>query len=205
MVGKAEDYIGCRIDLSQWHGADKDLKVLRAFLRMRKYDFLWLKMPPGTTDSTLAYLDDLAKLDELILSSTRITDQGLSHLKNLRHLRTVDFSHTAISAAGIASLLPRRPYFEATVSGGHVWVEGMFCWGHVWRDQIKLEGPSVDDATLGQFASVMDLFNIELLKTNVTDAGLDVLRGQDHLEGCRSMERQSPMRACDKSSKGIPD
>ena len=181
--GKSDDYIDCKIDLSQWHGSDKDLKILRAFICMRKYDFLWLKMPPGTTDSTLVYLDDLAKLDELILSSTRITDRGLSHLKNLRHLRRVDFSHTAVSAAGIASLLPRRPYFEATVSGGHVDFEVTVCWGHVVRDQIKLEGPGVDDAALGKFASLMDSFSIELLKTNVTDAGLR------ELEGMRALSR----------------
>ncbi len=192
---KKSGFLIDQIDLSQWRGTDQDLEILSAFLLLQKgNDRFSLTMPPTATDSSLGYLEELTNLEHLGLSKTSITDNGLNHLRNLTELKTIDLSHTAISDVGL-DRITMHELWRIDLSGANVTRPGIARWlqrhpevgvtisgGSVSRNAIRLEGPGIGDASLGEFSNALDRSCIELLKTNVTDAGLDVLRRQFHLE-----------------------
>ena len=66
------------------------------------------------TDAGLEHLKDLPELQTLDLSGTEVSDVGLEHLKGLRHLRTLDLSSTRVKGpldlpTGVARSVDRGP------------------------------------------------------------------------------------------------
>jgi hypothetical protein len=61
------------------------------------------------TDEGLAHLKGLTNLLELGLSGTQVSDKGLAHLKGLSNLRWLDLDKTKVTAAGMAELKEALP------------------------------------------------------------------------------------------------
>ncbi len=89
--------------------SDKDLKTLapqlKSLAKLRE-----LKLA-GTaiTDSGVASLKDLSGLESLTLDRTKITDQGLSELKGLASLKSLSIVQTNVTAQGLAALKKAMP------------------------------------------------------------------------------------------------
>src|SRR6185295_8592681 len=67
---------------------------------------------PQVSDSDLAQLAGLAKLETVNLDGTGVTGEGLSHLKSGRALRTVDLGGLQVSDESVASLKSALPGVE---------------------------------------------------------------------------------------------
>ena len=62
------------------------------------------------TDATLVHLQQLAQLQWLNLSDTRVTDVGLDRLKGLAKLGTLDLTHTGVTERGVRKFEQTLPY-----------------------------------------------------------------------------------------------
>ena len=78
--------------------------------------------PDTATDTELAKLKALAGLPGLeaidLSGCTQVTDAGLMHLANLRHLKGVGLSDTRVTDSGVTLLLTRFPELEAVGLSG---------------------------------------------------------------------------------------
>jgi hypothetical protein len=75
-------------------------------------------------DGILEHIEHLTGLDELYISDTRISDQGLARLRPLASLRRMSIYHTAISDKGIFNLVVIPGLKWLTCSGTAATEEG---------------------------------------------------------------------------------
>jgi formylglycine-generating enzyme required for sulfatase activity len=144
-------------------------------------------------DEDLRSLADLKHLQTLILGDTRISDQGLTHLRGLSNLEMLDLGTTEITDAGLVHLkgltnLRRLELFRTTIGdAGLADLSGL-----TELRVLGLEGTRVGDAGLAHLKGMTRLYALNLGGTNVTDAGLEHLRGLSlrelHIHGTRATE-----------------
>jgi hypothetical protein len=97
-------------------------------------DFSSSPVKPG--DDDLALLSDLARLDDLGLAGSPITDAGLVHLERLKFLHDLDLSHTAVSDAGLEHLEKLRSLRRVVLRHSRVTSAGV--------ERLKRALPSVE-------------------------------------------------------------
>ena len=105
------------------------------------------------TDEQLAPIADLAEVAFLNLRDTRITDEGLKHLRMLRKLRSLHLERTAVTDKGIAQLAELANL-----------------------EYLNLYGTKVGDRGLRHLAKLKKLRSLYLWQTEVTDDGVAQLR-----------------------------
>ncbi len=110
-------------------------------------------------DQGLTHIRELKELVSLELDSTQITDAGLVHLTGLANLKVLDLSETQISGSGF----------------GHLQ-------GLTRLKVISLRNTPVTDAGLAPLKELKNLEVLELAHTRVTDAGLVHLKGLTRLK-----------------------
>ena len=93
----------CGIDLSSTAATDNDLAELQAMGALSQAGYLVLT---GTrvSDEGLQSLRGMSRLGRLDLGRTRITDSGLKHLDGMPGLRSLYLSETEITDAGLEHL-----------------------------------------------------------------------------------------------------
>ncbi len=130
----------------------------------------------GIDDSALTKLHELAALESLILSGTKITDAGLAHLAGCKALRSLTLSNTGITPAGIAGLarLPAlRQLYLARTSLGR---EGLKAATNLpTLTHLSLQGVLLADDDLVLLKRLPNLQWLDLSSTPLTDAA------QEHL------------------------
>jgi hypothetical protein len=99
-----------RVDLRYYEVSDDEVakfaKALRAFPRLTTLEFKSTKI----TDAGLAHLKDLPQLRVLSLENAAVTDAGLAPLKDLTYLEALNVKGTKVTDAGVQELqriLPR--------------------------------------------------------------------------------------------------
>ena len=118
-----------------------------------KLTFLDLDYNVATTDASLAHMaQHLSSVTDLGLHGTSITDDGLVHLGQLKHLKSLNLTATKINGAGLAHL--------AALDSLHY---------------LILNATSIKDESLKHLANLPSLENLELLKTGISDAGVEYL------------------------------
>ena len=65
----------------------------------------------------MQYCKRLARLEELFLGDTAVSDVGLGHLKGLTQLKLVHLSGTKVTAAGMKDLRKALPKADVTCDG----------------------------------------------------------------------------------------
>jgi hypothetical protein len=110
------------------------------------------------TNDSLAHFAGLDSLVMLDISRTKISDEGLAHLKSCRKL-TVLILPIEVSDAGLATLKPLRHLRELNLDQTHITDKGL--------------------AMVSHFPNLTDL---DLSSTHVSDAGVALLRRLPHLE-----------------------
>jgi hypothetical protein len=97
------------VDLRYYEVSDKEVgdfaKWLQAFPRLEKLQFKSTKI----TDEGLAHLKTLPHLRTLSLENATITDAGLAHLKALAELEVLGLAGTKVTDAGIQELQKTLP------------------------------------------------------------------------------------------------
>lgn len=124
--------------------------LLAAVPSLRSLDFARSQLADAQLQQYLTHCPAMAQLESLNLSSTKVTDLGLSRLDVLVSLKDLNVSDTSVSLSQVPSL----PRLESLV----------------------LDGTAVWDAELVNLAAFVNLKTLRLLGTNVTDAGLANLR-----------------------------
>ena len=85
----------------------------REIRRRHRNDSLWIHTIDlshcDVSDDDLAFLASFPKVEKLILSNTRITDQGLEHIRYCKSLTHLQISDTQITKAGYMRFRKRYP------------------------------------------------------------------------------------------------
>lgn len=107
---------------------------------------------PKPIDDALAELKGLS-VHTLWLSSSRITDAGLAHLKEIRDLQGLTLNHTEVTDAGLIHLKAVTHLKELFISDTHI-----------------------TDAGLAHLEGLSELQKVDLTRTSVTDEGVEKLK-----------------------------
>jgi hypothetical protein len=133
------------------------------------------------TDDGLTHLIRLTSLKCLYLSNTQITDAGLTHLEKMTGLEALGLANTQISDAGLTHLK------ELT---------GL--------DTLDLSNTQITDAGLTQLKGLIRLEYLDLDNTNVTDTGLIHLEGLTNLASLDLIHTQVTQAGVDRIYEAIP-
>ena len=136
-------------DLYLGNISDADLVHLKALSTLK-----WLDLrETNITDSGLASLVHLSKLEALQLYGTRVSDDGLVHLGGLHHLTLLDMGKTQVTDAGLVAV-SRLMSLE----------------------RLYLFRAKITNAGLERLADLPKLTYLDLTATAVTDAGVQRLQ-----------------------------
>lgn len=137
--------------------SDAELACLDELPGLRRLCMRGQRVP--VTDSALAHLRSLTKLEELSLPCTGITDEGLSNLRGLVRMRRLSLNSTCVGDAGVAHLSSLRRL-----------------------EWLYLSSTRITDAGLRHLATLSQLRSLGVSNTRVTDAGLRHLAALRRLE-----------------------
>ncbi len=84
-----------------------------------------ITLPQSAGDPELAEVGQLARVVELDLSGTLVTDAGLVHLENLDELKTLDLSNTNVTDNGLKSLKSLTGLKTLTLSNTRISAKGL--------------------------------------------------------------------------------
>jgi Leucine-rich repeat (LRR) protein len=135
----------------------------------------------GISDNGLKSIPDLSKLQVLNLKGTRVTDAGLVHLACAPALREISLDHTGIGGAGFA-------HFKARAE----------------LRSLSANYTAVSDAALAELPGCPNLAKLALVGTPVTDAGLDNLQTVLSLEAVDLHETDVTSAAVDRFKTARP-
>lgn len=136
------------------------------------------------TDDDLRVLADLCDVQQLSFSNCRkITDNGLSHLSNLAHLKILVLDGTSILGPGLRNLLPLRHLEGLTFSSTPLSDDGLeYLAAMPHLRWLHLNDTDISDDGLRRLSKSRSLQSLQLVNTRVTDAGLKHLESLDGLE-----------------------
>ena len=117
---------------------------------------VFLAPSSAAPDAVMAHVARLTRVQQLVLTSRRVSDAGLVHLNELTELTVLSVSQ--VTDAGLRHL------------------EGL-----MKLSKLYLSGPGVTDAGLVHLKGLTNLSELTLWDTQVTDAGLAHLRGLSNL------------------------
>ena len=135
------------------------------------------------TDAGLEHLQGLTRLQSLGLGGTQVTDAGLAHLQGLVQLQSLGLADTKITDAGLEHLQALTQLHSLGLGGTRI------------TERRTGAPPSVDPTSdsepfqyrrhgrrAGTPPELPQLRTLNLSKTEVTDAGLEHLKGLTQLE-----------------------
>jgi Leucine-rich repeat (LRR) protein len=129
------------------------------------------------TDSGVAGLTGLTRLERLSLRDTQITDRGLQHLGALTRLRNLTLDGTDVTDAGLDDLAPLTKLQALSLDGTQVTDRGMPVLNRqTGLRYLWLGNTTISDAGLAQLKGLRRLQQLCLTHTNVTDAGVAELQ-----------------------------
>lgn len=158
---------------------DADMRLLADLRRLESLEFYETRV----SDDGLRPLRDLKGLTRLVFDP-QITDAGLEHLSDLGHLTTLDLINTRVRGEGLSHLsgLSRLKdlYLTSTPLGdrGLQEIAAMRS-----LEKLYLNYTQISDAGLRHLSGLKDLTVLCLSGTRISDAGLE------HLTGLTNMER----------------
>lgn len=119
------------------------------------------------TDSGLAVLSELPRLERLRLRHAHITNNGVEQIVQLEHLSMLDLSGTMVDDEGIKLIAHGLPRLT----------------------ELSLSGTAVTDSCVPALALCKDLATLDLIDSQVSQTGLGEIR--EALPGCHIVHSQS--------------
>jgi hypothetical protein len=136
-----------------------------------------LSCPKSTTDSGLAHIRELDRLQLLYLSGTQITDAGLIHMRELKHLQQLSLSNTKITDAGLIHIRQLKNLQELYLPGTQITDAGLVHLRELKNlHQLWLSGTQITDAGLVHLTEFKQLQWLYLTDTRVTPDGVAKLQ-----------------------------
>ena len=133
------------------------------------------------SDDDLAYIDRRTR--NLCLCRTRVTDEGLRHLRGLDQLQWVDLSFTRTGDAGLAHFAAAQQLHHLRLEQTRITAAGLDVVGTFRQlEELDLSQTAVRDDDLPKLARFTRLKVLWLTGTHVTDAGLAALTPLRNLE-----------------------
>jgi len=114
--------------------------------------------PIKVTDDDLACIARFTRLENLYLRHMPISDAGLKHLRDLRHIRQLYLSFTDITDDSAEILA-----------------------GFEKLERLRLVGTRISDVGIAKLSTLRHLEELDVRKTQVTGKGLDPYRGRPGL------------------------
>jgi hypothetical protein len=129
------------------------------------------------SDTTLSYIAQLSRLEELELAMAPVTDSRLAHINGLSNLRVLSLNSAGVSNAGLIHLEGLRSLERLVLASKHVTDAGLaHLRGLHSLSILSLAGAGVTDAGLMHLRELRALEMVDLTGTAVTDAGVVALR-----------------------------
>ena len=123
------------------------------------------------------------RVGNLDLTSTRIQDDALAHLRNLTQMKRLWLGHTAVSDAGLALLSPLRHLVLLDLEATHVTDAGLSHLAELTElEELNLADLPITDAGLKQLTPLQQLRRLNLRSTAISDAAIPCLSQLPHLE-----------------------
>jgi Leucine-rich repeat (LRR) protein len=131
---------------------------------------------PSATNTTLAHVGRLTRLQELSVESPSVTDAGLEHMKALTELSNLRLRCTHVTDAGLERLKGLTKLSVLDLSDAQVTDAGLVhLKGLTNLSQLYLFGTRVSDAGLTQLKGLTKLQWLNLQITRATHAGMNDL------------------------------
>jgi Leucine-rich repeat (LRR) protein len=130
----------------------------------------------GISDAWLEHISGLTNLTELDLARTQVTDVWLSHLKALSNLSNLNLSSTRVTDAGLAHLNALPSLTSLDLQGTHITDAGLaHLKGLTHVSVLSLNLDHITDAGLVHLKALTNLHWLHLHGNQVTDAGVKEL------------------------------
>ncbi|UCD51641.1 MAG: hypothetical protein JSW27_03225, partial [Phycisphaerales bacterium] len=137
-------------------------------------------------DKALEAIGTMVELEQLFVSDTNISDEGLKSLEKLEALRLLRADNTTITDEGIIDLGAKSNMSDLWLRNTKVGDEGFRAIGQMMAmTQLVADNTAVTDAGLAHLGKLHRLRHMNLSRTKITDRGLK------HLTGLRGLESLS--------------
>jgi Leucine-rich repeat (LRR) protein len=155
--------------------------------------------------TTLEFLRNFANLEELILGSrSNFGDEALAPIADLKKLRILDLRHCPISDVGLVHLRDLPQLTELDLSLTKISDEGLRQLNPKLTN-LGLRWTAITDAGLAQLAQRLpNLTHLQLVKTPITDAGLQHLGKLSKLTGLHLGETKVTAEGVKKLQADLP-
>ena len=117
------------------------------------------------TDEAISHIQHLSGLKGLAVWETSLGDDGLAHIRHLHNLQWLDIGDTKITDNGLAELSELPLLYD-----------------------LSLLNDCITDEGLRKLTTLVRLRGLDLMHTRVTDAGIEVLGNMNHLASLRIFE-----------------
>jgi len=166
--------------------SDPDLAVVAEMSSLKDFSVVSITDPASVavTDTGLANLGRLTRLERLIIGGQPVTDAGLAQLAGLINLKVVGFPRTRISGTGFSHLSKNTDLREVRELGPTT--DAGLAALPQFRQLTYVDvgdGLNLTDAGLKNFAGLDRLEILIAHNSKLTDAGLKELTGLKRLRG----------------------
>ncbi len=200
------------LDLSDhWEISNASLSHLTSLQSLVMLDISRTKI----TDAGLTHLKACRNLAVLMLP-TAVTDDGVSTIKSLHHLRELNFDQTRITDKGLG-MLARLPNLQnLDLSSTHVTDAGVAFLKDIPHLERLVLGAAITDASALHLAALKNLKEIDISQTQIGEKGLTALGGLPSLQtvylprqvndsGLKGLAKSPSMRGLDLTRCTVTD
>lgn len=157
------------------------------------------------TGDGLASLSSLDELRALSLQRASVDDSVLDNLKSLQNLKWLCLNETGADDAALSAIAEITTLEELHISDSCVTDQGVAALielPNLWR--LELNGNAISDRALESIAGMSKLRFLGLANTQITDAGIRQLAVLKDLQQLRIYDTAVTQEACDQLQRGIP-
>ena len=159
----------------------------------------------NVTDDDLAGIPDPARMKNLSLMKTAITDNGLTRLTACKDLVWLDLSGSTAGDRGLKALAANTNLKQLFLDGSRVTSASLPLIGNFkGLKELDLSKLPLDDASLALLAGLKNLDTLYLSNTPLTDACLAHLRGFKQLETLDTDGTQITPASLKRLQTGLP-
>ena len=168
--------------------------------------FLLLPLSSTITDENLAHLQELPKLQVLVLGNSRITDAGLVHLKGLLNLRELLLGDTQITDAGLVHLAGLTKLKILELNNTQITGAGLAALGELTQlEVLDVSYTQVGNSGLQHLVALRSLVRLGANYTRITDHGLPQLAALSSLTDLYLNDTQITKGAIAKFQQALPN
>jgi hypothetical protein len=172
-------HVGKMTDLSELRLYDNPITDagLAKLGGLTKLRTVWLQGTNVGDEALASLLPSKGSLVDLDLMGTKVTDQGLAHVREFTALHTLRLAGTQVTDAAIPQISGMKNLSGLVLNGTKVTAAGLRqLKGLDQLTHLGLAGLAIQDADLEVLEALPELYALELTNTKITDGALARLR-----------------------------